>query len=177
MLTIHIDDIVSFAPTDPVFVHEQALSVSPQRLFDAVQLAYSHMKDQALCDACHGACGPLADYYNLSYEEYLVLLEKIRIDEAGAQAKEDCTKLRRAEFNYIQPQLVLAMIDAGMPYVCAIPECRITKKLTVDHIIALSRGGTDELHNLRFLCRSHNSAKNDKDEAAFLKLPQRGKAE
>ncbi len=34
--------------------------------------------------------------------------------------------------------------------------------LTIDHIAPLSKGGTDDLDNLRFLCRSHNSKKGDR---------------
>jgi 5-methylcytosine-specific restriction endonuclease McrA len=31
--------------------------------------------------------------------------------------------------------------------------------LTVDHIVARTNGGTDELSNLQVLCRWHNSSK------------------
>jgi 5-methylcytosine-specific restriction endonuclease McrA len=54
------------------------------------------------------------------------------------------------------------MIDSGVPYVCAISECDTHEDLTVDHIIPLSRGGTDELSNLQFLCLAHNSGKGDR---------------
>lgn len=33
--------------------------------------------------------------------------------------------------------------------------------LTIDHIIPLSRGDTDHLDNLQFMCRNHNSQKRD----------------
>jgi 5-methylcytosine-specific restriction protein A len=37
--------------------------------------------------------------------------------------------------------------------------CGSTADLTVDHVVAKARGGTDDRGNLRTLCRRHNSAK------------------
>lgn len=39
--------------------------------------------------------------------------------------------------------------------------CGATKKLTVDHIRPLSRGGTNDVHNLQCLCVTCNKAKGD----------------
>lgn len=38
--------------------------------------------------------------------------------------------------------------------------CGTSEDLTIDHIIPKSKGGTDELENLRVMCRSHNAQKN-----------------
>jgi len=70
--------------------------------------------------------------------------------------------MRRASFNATRSQLVLIMIEAGVQHKCAHSDCNAIDDLTVDHRVPLSRGGTDDLANLQFLCRSHNSAKNDK---------------
>ena len=40
--------------------------------------------------------------------------------------------------------------------------CGSTEDLTVDHIIPVSRGGTNDLENLQPLCRSCNSYKKDR---------------
>jgi len=76
--------------------------------------------------------------------------------------KRRTTATRRAEFGRSRPALVLAMIDAGHAYECAVSSCSEVANLTVDHIVPLSRGGTDDTSNLQFMCRSHNSAKGDR---------------
>lgn len=161
MPVIHIGNIVTFAPNIGVLVHRAALDISPKRLLEAVRLAYSHMKDELLCDACCSDRGPLAQYHELRYDEYIELLEKIRIAEAAKKARQSHTKIRRSSFNAKRSQLVLAMIESGAPYVCGIPGCNLTEDLTIDHITPLSRGGTDDLSNLRFLCHYHNSVRGD----------------
>lgn len=44
---------------------------------------------------------------------------------------------------------------------CVVPGCSRTD-LTRDHIVPLSRGGTDYINNIQPLCRSHNSKKGTK---------------
>lgn len=164
MPLIHMGKLLSFAPNIGVLVHEEALDVSAEELFQAIHTAYSHMNNQHLLDACHGGMGPLAKYRDLPYEDYLRLLDEIKAAEAGAMAKKRHTRIRRAEFNSKRSHLILAMLDAGMPHVCAIPGCEALDHLTVDHIKPLSRGGTDDISNLRFLCRHHNGSKRDLHE-------------
>jgi hypothetical protein len=40
--------------------------------------------------------------------------------------------------------------------------CPATDDLTIDHIIPITKGGTDDLDNLRILCRRCNSSKKDR---------------
>lgn len=47
--------------------------------------------------------------------------------------------------------------------------CGKETRLTRDHAIPLSRGGTDDITNIRPCCQSCNSRKNDKTEAEFFK--------
>ena len=51
--------------------------------------------------------------------------------------------------------------------VCCHPGCEETN-LTVDHIVPLSKDGTNDISNLQPLCRSHNSSKGAK-EINYLK--------
>jgi 5-methylcytosine-specific restriction endonuclease McrA len=166
MPLINIGRLVTFAPNIGVLVHEDALKEDPEELFRVLQLAWNHMKDEPLRDACHGGIGPLADYSELSYEDYLKIKESIRIEKASHAAKKHHTRSRRVEFNAKRSQLVLALIDNGTPYICAASGCRETMDLTIDHIVPLSRGGADELSNLRFLCRKYNSSKGDSNFGA-----------
>lgn len=78
------------------------------------------------------------------------------------QAKTEAMKVRKAEYKAGRSRLVLAMIEAGIEYRCQFVGCAVTENLTVDHIVPMSRGGTDEISNLRFLCYSHNSSRQDK---------------
>jgi 5-methylcytosine-specific restriction endonuclease McrA len=165
MIFVTIENLLTFAPNIGVLVHREALAATPNKLFEAIKIAYSHMEDKHLLDACCGSCGPLANLGTVTYERYLELLEEIRIHEAGQAAKKKYTAVRRSEFNAERSALVLTMIEAGVPYVCAEAACGVHVGLTVDHVIPLSRGGTDELQNLRFLCRSHNSKKGDRIRA------------
>ncbi|HLI17267.1 MAG TPA: HNH endonuclease signature motif containing protein [Rhodanobacteraceae bacterium] len=161
---VHIGKIVTFTPNYGVQVNEAALGVTPEELFNAVSLAFAHYLDSLLQDATAGE-GPLAHISNMSFEQYLEALKQYEIAEAGRKAKRHHTRQRRVAFNSSRSRLVLALLDSGVPYVCCIDGCGCTSELTVDHIDPLSKGGTDELSNLRFMCRSHNSAKSDRREA------------
>ena len=74
-------------------------------------------------------------------------------------AKKHHTKRRRSEFQQGRDRLVLALIERD-GYRCA--ECSVYEDLTIDHVMPVSKGGSDDLDNLRFLCRSHNSKKGDR---------------
>lgn len=48
---------------------------------------------------------------------------------------------------------------------CAV--CGTTRDLTIDHVIPKSRGGSNRIDNLQFLCQTHNQEKGDRvDEEA-----------
>lgn len=68
---------------------------------------------------------------------------------------------RRREFASNRPDIELALIERD-GYVCSHPDCDEQDELAIDHIYPLSKGGTDNLDNLRFLCHRHNSQKRDK---------------
>lgn len=96
-----------------------------------------------------------------SVEEFLVAAQNAQVEAASTTKKREFSAIRRNQFGSKRAELELALIDRD-GYVCSHPDCNICDDLTIDHIVALSRGGSDELDNLCFLCRSHNSAKGDK---------------
>lgn len=81
-----------------------------------------------------------------------------RKKQAKKKAKVKYTKRRRSTFSQKRDQLILALIERD-GYECA--KCGEVDNLSIDHIMPLSKGGSDELDNLRLLCRKHNSAKGD----------------
>lgn len=109
-----------------------------------------------------GGSGPLAtlqEPLRLGDVERAIKEAEIKADTVAA--KRAHTAIRRAEFNYRRPELILQMIEAGILYTCAQNGCNERQELTVDHKVPLSRGGTDQISNLQFLCRQHNSLKRD----------------
>ncbi len=64
--------------------------------------------------------------------------------------------LARKEFDAIRDLLFNALVKCDGEF-CK--QCGSRDDLTVDHIIALSRGGSNDLSNLQILCRTHNSSK------------------
>lgn len=53
---------------------------------------------------------------------------------------------------------------------CAICDGRLTRKNeSIDHILPLSKGGTNWPRNLQLVCRSCNSRKHDKDPVEFMR--------
>lgn len=75
------------------------------------------------------------------------------------RTKQIHTRARRSQFNKEYDRLMLALIERD-GYQCI--ECGTVEDLTIDHITPLSKGGTDNLENLRLLCRPHNSKKGDR---------------
>lgn len=76
------------------------------------------------------------------------------------EVKQQLIVVRRSEFSAKRAQLTLALIRRD-GYKCAHHHCTSQDDLTIDHIMPVSKGGTDDLDNLRFLCRQHNSEKGD----------------
>ncbi|MBX9348753.1 HNH endonuclease [Chromobacterium vaccinii] len=162
-IMVQINDFVSYSPSNGVILAAGAKGMAPEEILQSISLAFSCANNKYLEMAAHGGAGPLSKYSSISYHEFFSLVaEAARAEqEVGATraAKQAAIRSRRSAFDSRRDALVLAMIDSGLPYICAHPGCRSVKDLTVDHIKPLSRGGTDDLANLQFLCRPCNSAK------------------
>jgi hypothetical protein len=88
-----------------------------------------------------------------------------RRSEKAKEIKRDLVKARRAHFDKVRAARELALIERD-GYFCT--QCGSQTDLTIDHIVPLSKGGTDTLDNLQFLCRSCNSSKNDQLDLEML---------
>lgn len=97
-----------------------------------------------------------------------IALSSLRPIREPQQAKElrkersEIIAARRSRFNKNRDQLMLAMLHSGMAYICNHNSCGEMRNLHVDHKIPLSKGGSDDLQNLQFLCPKHNAEKGDR---------------
>jgi len=66
----------------------------------------------------------------------------------------------KAEYDAKRYKLRKAMLARGDKPVCVY--CGSKERISIDHIQPMIRGGTNDLSNLQFLCRSCNSRKKDK---------------
>ncbi len=159
---VKIKKCIIFSPNHGVLVESSALELTGEEIKNAISLAHKHINDKPFIDACCGGIGALADLGEITFDDYLVRLKDIDIQKGTSKAKRKYTKIRRTQYSSLQPQLVLALIENGVQYVCSHPQCKQTTDLTIDHIIPLSKGGSDEIKNLQFMCRPHNSSKGDR---------------
>lgn len=158
----NIHGVVTFYGTGDVLVRRGILDLPPEEAMAILRLAFDHLRDKDLLEADCGGRGPLVDHHHWDMPRYLVELEKAECARSAKEAKKTATRERRTRFNCARNVLILKMIEAGFVYKCSEQGCAVHEGLTVDHIVPLSRGGTDDLDNLQFMCRSHNSSKGDR---------------
>lgn len=145
-----------------VLIGEDILNYKPDEILSLLQSGLEAAPHPLLSKAA----GRRPDHYHSLTEFKIAVADyKLKTRSLGASKamKADLVAMRRSEFDSKRAQLVLRMIDdPKIPYVCAFESCTESESLTIDHITPLSKGGGDELENLQFLCRRHNSAKGDK---------------
>lgn len=161
---VQIEDAVFFSPNNGVGVHPEILNYDGETIKKMLATAFDYWQNPHLQDAICGECGPIAAFMGrpISFAFFLELLEEVRVKEETKKTKRKLTALRRSEFQGSRAAVMLKLIDRGVPYVCAWENCDVTEELTLDHKEPISRGGTDDLDNLQFLCKSHNSHKGDR---------------
>jgi len=136
--------------------------IEPTRLIDAIEKAITCQDHELLPFALTGGW-PDGTRGPISFERFLEVVRLYENRAATRTAKRKFSEIRRRDFQANRSALILKMLDSGIAYCCAHPGCSVSVNLTVDHKVALSRGGTDEISNLQFMCIAHNSAKGDRD--------------
>lgn len=76
------------------------------------------------------------------------------VDRADKKKKR---QRRRNRWINLKQERKTAMIESGLLLRCA--HCSTWEDITIDHIVSLADGGSDDLDNLQFLCRPCNSKK------------------
>ena len=101
---------------------------------------------------------PLNEGAKIFATEYLDWITEQEKKLVKKWAKKEIIERRRSDFAKERDRLMLALIERD-GYECT--ECEEVDSLSIDHIIPLSKGGSDELDNLQLLCKKHNSSKGD----------------
>jgi HNH endonuclease len=136
-------------------------SIDVTHLTEAIEKAKAYSGHALLAEGlCLG--WPTGDKGPITFERFLEIIKHEELRWLNNAAKRHHTKIRRREFQASRSQIILRMIEAGIPHVCAHPGCNAATDLTIDHREPLSRGGADDISNLQFMCLSHNSKKGDK---------------
>jgi hypothetical protein len=99
--------------------------------------------------------------FDINLEKVSKLIEILDLEIEKNELKKTA-KGKRAEFGKIYKAVKIEMLKNNLE-ICVF--CKTEKKITIDHIIPLSKGGTNDLSNLQFLCHSCNSKKSAKYEA------------
>lgn len=142
--------------------------VDPDALIAAIAKASGIKRDQMLMDATCGTGWPKGIHGPITLERFEELRNEADLRRLNRSAKQKYISIRRMEFASRSAMLALQMIERGDAHRCVVNGCVETVDLTIDHIVPLSRGGSDDLSNLQFMCRKHNSAKGaDVPEVAF----------
>jgi len=141
----------------PAAVH--AAIVEAQSIVDAV--ANGDLPE--LDEAWHGGDSILCSFSELTVAQFREAIAHLRKRQSSAQIRQSLISQERAMFTRNSGRLKLAMLAAGQEYACV--ECGTTHDITIDHKHPLSLGGSDDVSNLQFLCRSCNSRKGTKAEA------------
>ena len=165
---ITVDDIAA-ATGDGVMI------ICDANTIDAATVHAAIVQAQGICnavasgdmpeldDAWHGGDSILCAFSELTVVQFRDAILHLRKRESTAQIRQSLIDQERARFKRDSGRIKLAMLAAGLEYACV--ECGTTHDITIDHKVPLSLGGSDDVSNLQFLCRSCNSRKGTKAEA------------
>ena len=98
-------------------------------------------------------------YFHLISQRDLAFINDAITILIQKETKASLIKRRRSDFDRKRDQIMLALIERD-GYQCQVTGS--TEDLTIDHIVPLSKGGSDDIDNLRLVTRSVNSSKGSK---------------
>jgi len=139
-ITVKIDESI-------ISISNKALELSKNKHFVDALNGMGHGQDMSGC-------------FSVKEAELLIRLWDEK-DQREEKRKADAKAVRQ-EFARLRDSLLREMIDSGMEYKCAVDGCD-SEMITIDHIHPISKGGTNDISNLQFMCRNHNSKKSDKE--------------
>ena len=110
------------------------------------------------------------DYGRIWYQQnkarHLALVQswRARYPDLARSINARSTAVRRAREDLMDPMPVWAWYFLVRRYgeCCLYPDCTTGDPIQIDHIVPLSRGGTNDLGNLQLLCRYHNLSKGNR---------------
>lgn len=188
MAIVDIDGILICAPNIGVLMDRDCLGRDETEVVDAIRLAFELIKNPIWEAYCGGAIGPLCDYFDKD-GEYRHLTEEVtgqkwpfcysipvgifqeilwqaeeseKVTQEQKEARRKKAIKRRQKFDSKRNKLFIEMIKSGLVYECSHEACGAREDLTIDHINPIANGGSDDVENLQFLCRAHNSKKGAK---------------
>lgn len=163
-------ETLGFSPHDPQII--RMIKDRDPRLFDILTQALNKVDELALVGwSQHPLWWEMAGRRRLdgleyklktiSQSQYASPEQRKRALETLAHPhhKQGTTHARKNQFRRIYQERLLALINRD-GLACA--KCHTYNDLTIDHIMPVSKGGTDDLDNLQLLCRSCNSSKGDR---------------
>jgi hypothetical protein len=88
-------------------------------------------------------------------KDILKELLKEKIEKLKAPSKKQTNEMK-LHGRITIPRHIKTSLKKKANYRCEIPGCDSDHKLEIDHIIPISKNGTNEMENLRVVCRNHN---------------------
>lgn len=76
-------------------------------------------------------------------------------------------RLKRAEGSHTKKDIINLGMEQG--WKCAICFCDVSSNYHIDHVVAISKGGTNDEANLQLTCPSCNVRKSDKELVTYLR--------
>lgn len=128
-----------------------------------------------ICDDCGNDISEMHPHYDNKNNVHIctnciqeIFEEFLQINSMGLfvldEIKHRLYKNKRKVRSCYLPKQIRQEILRKYKFTCQNNTCNAKENLTIDHIIPVSKGGTDAIENLTILCKSCNSRKGNKYE-------------